>query len=87
MSYPMKEISTPFGASYREMTSEEYEKALESYRSSIERYLSSTGRLEREYGRYLKRWFSDESCDGVINYGMRYCLHTLPMAANTYMFE
>ena len=87
MSYPMKEINTPFGASYREMTPQEYEEALENYRSSIERYLSSTGRLEREYGRYLKRWFSNEPCDGILNYEMRYRFHTLPMAANTYMFE
>jgi hypothetical protein len=79
----MKE--TRFG--YREMTSQEYEKALNFYRSQIEVYLSSSGRLNREYGKYLERWFSDESCDGAANYEMRYRFHRLPMAANTYMFE
>ena len=87
MSYPLKEINTPFGCSYREMTPQEYEEALEHYRSSIEYYISSTGRLEREYGRYLKRWFSNEPCDCIESYEMRYRFHRLPMAANTYMFE
>lgn len=87
MSYPMKDIYTPFGCTYREMTPQEYEEALEFYRSSIERHLSSTGRLEREYGKYLERWFSDKPCDGIVSYEMRYRFHRLPMAANTYMFE
>lgn len=87
MSYPMREISTPFGTTYREMTPEEYEVALNFYRSSIAGCLSSTGRLRQEYGRYLERWFSDEPCDGMANYEMRYRFHRLPMSANTYMFE
>lgn len=87
MSYPMREISTPFGTTYREMTPEEYEVALNFYRSSIAGCLSSTGRLRREYGKYLERWFSDKPCDGMTNYEMRYRFHRLPMAANTYMFE
>ena len=87
MSYPMKEISTPRGCIYKEMTPQEYEKALGHYYSSIEYYISSAGRLEREYGEYLKRWFSDVPCDGMESYDMRYYLHRLPMAANTYMFE
>lgn len=87
MSYPMIEISTPFGCTYREMTPEEYERTLGHYHSLIEHYASSTGRLEREYGRYLKRWFSSEPCDGMESYEMRYRFHRLPMAANTYMFE
>jgi len=87
MSYPMKEISTPFGASYREMTPQEYERTLGHYHSLIEFYTSSSGRLQREYGEYLKRWFSDKPCDGMESYEMRYRSHILPMAANTYMFE
>lgn len=83
MSYPMKE--TRFG--YKEMTPQEYEEELNFYRSSIEDYLSRPGHLNQEYGRYLKRWFSDESCDGAANYETRYRFHRLPMAANTYMFE
>ena len=87
MSYPMIEINTPLGVCYREMMPHEYERALGHYHSLIEYYTSSTGRLEREYGEYLKRWFSDVPCDGMESYEMRYRFHTLPMAANTYMFE
>lgn len=87
MSYPMKEINTPFGTSYKEMTPQEYEKSLDFYRSQIEIYSSREGRLNHEYGNYLKRWFSDKPCDGMKSYEMRYRFHRLPMAANTYMFE
>lgn len=88
--YPMKEVSCCFGNSspyYREMTPEEYEKELRFYRLQAENYLVSSSRLGREYGEYLKRWFSDESCDGYANYEMRYHLHKLPQTANGYMFE
>lgn len=90
MGYPMKEVRVDFGNSfpvYREMTPEEYEKELNFYRLQAEAYSLSSGRLAREYGTYLKCWFSDERCDGYANYEMRYHLHKLPQTANGYMFE
>ena len=63
MSYPMKEVRVDFGNSspvYREMTPQEYEKSLNFYRMQMEAYSLSSARLSREYGSYLKRWFSDE---------------------------
>lgn len=90
MSYPMKEVRVDFGNSspvYREMTPQEYEKSLNFYRMQMEAYSLSSARLSREYGSYLKRWFSNERCDGLENYEMRYRLHKLPMAFNTYCYE
>ena len=90
MSYPMKEVRVDFGNSspvYREMTPQEYEKTLNFYRMQMEAYSLSSARLSREYGSYLKRWFSNEECDGLENYKMRYRLHQLPMSFNTYCYE
>jgi len=90
MSYPMKEVRVDFGNSspvYREMTPQEYEKSLNFYRMQMEAYSLSSARLSCEYGSYLKRWFSDGECDGLENYEMRYRLHKLPMAFNTYCYE
>ena len=90
MSYPMKEVRVDFGNSspvYREMTPQEYEKELNFYRMRAEDCSLSSLRLEREYGNYLKRWFSDARCDGFESYEVRYRLHKLPMSANVYMYE
>lgn len=90
MSYPMKEIECDFSNSpplYREMTPAEYEKELNFYRHLAEAYSLSSSRRLREYGDYLNRWFSNESCDGYANYEMRYRLHKLPQTANGFMFE
>lgn len=90
MSYPMKEVRCDFGNStpvYREMTPEEYEKELNFYRMQAEAYSISHIRLEREYGHYLQRWFSDSPCEGYENFEMRYRMHRLPQTANGYMFE
>lgn len=90
MSYPMKEVKCDFGNSsplYREMTPQEYEKSLNFYRLLIEAYSLSSVRLSREYGSYLKCWFSDQSCDGCENYEMRYRLHKLPMSFDDYCLQ
>lgn len=90
MSYPIKEVYDVFRNSspiYQEMTPEEYEEKLNFYRLQAETYSVSSGRLAREYGSYLKRWFGDGECDGYANYEMRYRLHKLPQTANGYMYE
>lgn len=64
MSYPKKEIATNWGTfMFVEMTPEEYEQKLISFKGLIKEFLYSTNRRDREYGEYLKRWFSEEICD------------------------
>lgn len=90
MSYPMKEVYDVFRNSsptYREMIPQEYEKELNFYRKQAETCILSSARRVYEYGQYLKCWFSEEPCDGMEGFTMRYRLHKLPMSANTYMFE
>lgn len=66
MSYPKKEIATDWGTfMFVEMTPEEYEQKLISFKGLIKEFLYSTNRRDREYGEYLKRWFSEEICDGA----------------------
>ena len=66
MSYPKKEIATDWGTfMFVEMTPEEYEQKLISFKGLIKEFLYSTNRRDREYGEYLKRWFSEENYDGV----------------------
>lgn len=81
LKYPSIEIDNNI---YREMTPEEYEYQLDWYRNIMENYCDSQYRREKEYGNYLKRWFSDETCDGLGNYELRYKYHTLPMSYNIY---
>lgn len=86
MSYPMKEICNPFtgAVNYREMTSEEYLHQLDWYREYIERDDGTSSRHVQEYVDYLKRWFSDQRCDGLDNYETRFRMHKLPMSYNIY---
>lgn len=88
MKYPMKEVSANYMSSsiYREMTPEEYEKELNFSRSHIDFYINSSGRRDREYGNYLKCWFSNKPCDGLPDYETRYRWHRLPMSPTVYMF-
>lgn len=85
MNYPMKEINDPFiGPIYREMTPAEYDEQLEHYREYIKNNEKHPSRRIQEYLSYLKRWFGDGSCDGLMNFQTRYNCHVLPMAYNIY---
>ncbi len=66
---------------------DEYEKKLQWYRKYIEDNKDSKARRVREYCNYLKRWFSDERCDGAPNYATRYLWRCTPMSYNTYFIE
>lgn len=86
MSYPKKQIVTDWGTfTFVEMTPEEYEQSLISFKGWIEEFLYSTNRRDREYGEYLKRWFSEEICDGA-PFSLKYKWHRLPMTFNQYTF-
>ena len=87
MSYPKKEIITDWGeVRFVEMTSEEYEKMLKAYIKKIDFFLNSKYRKEKEYGRYLERWFSEEICDGA-PFSLKYKWHRLPMTFNQYIWS
>lgn len=64
-------------------TPEEYSKDINNYKLLIERYISSKNRRDREYGDYLKKWFSEEICDGA-TYSDKIKWHKLPMSINVY---
>lgn len=84
MSYPKKEIVTDWGTfMFVEMTPEEYKQNLISFKGRIEEFLYSSNRRDREYGEYLKRWFSEEICDGA-PFSLKYKWHRLPMTFNQY---
>lgn len=86
MSYPKKEITTNWGTSiFVEMTSEDYEQCLKTSRDLAEKFANSTNRRDREYGEYLKRWFSEEICDGA-PFSLKYKWHRLPMTCIQYMW-
>lgn len=84
MSYPKKEVVSDYGViSFIEMTPEEYEQNLDSFRDKINKFSSSANRKDKEYGAYLRRWFSEEICDGA-PFSLKYKLHRLPMTFNQY---
>lgn len=86
MSYPKKEIVTDWGTfMFVEMTPEEYEQNLISFKGLIKEFLYSINRRDREYGEYLKRWFSEEICDGA-PFSLKCKLHRLPMTYIQYNF-
>ena len=66
MGYPKKEIINDWGiVVFVEMTPEEYEQNLDSFRDKIDKFSSSANCKDKEYGAYLRRWFSEEICDGA----------------------
>lgn len=86
MSYPKKEVVTDWGeVLIIEMTPEEYEETLKLYKEKIAFFLNSKYRNEQEYGQYLKRWFSEEECDGA-PFSLKYKWHRLPMDYFQYRF-
>lgn len=60
-----------------------YEEKLERYKARIPTYLNSKYRREREYGSYLKKWFSEEVCDGG-TYAEKVARKQSPMSYNIY---
>lgn len=67
-----------------------YETKLEWYRTHMKRLRENYDNLshfDKDYCRYLERWFSDERCDGAPNYETRVLWKTLPMSFITYCFE
>lgn len=87
MSYPKKEIVTDWGTlMFVEMTPEEYEQKLISFKGLIKEFLCSTNRRDREYGEYLKNWFSEAIVDGA-PFSLKYKLHRLPMTFNQYIWS
>lgn len=90
MSYPMKAVTSPFGGTdYVEMNHQEYEDRLAWFRDHLES-LQNEEDLSKSmegYVAYLRQWFSDGQCDGLLDYQMRYNLHTLPMSSNIYLFH
>lgn len=61
-----------------------YEAELQWYRDYIERESNSPYRRVREYVGYLRRWFSEENCDGA-PFSLKYKWKQLPMSYNVYM--
>lgn len=61
-----------------------YEAELQWYRDYLERESNSPYRRVREYVNYLRRWFSEENCDGA-PFSLKYRLKRLPMSYNVYM--
>lgn len=87
MNYPMKEVRSSFGGTtYEEMTPEEYEEELDFFRFLLERLSNNSTRREQEYASYLRRWFSDEKCDGWDSFEFRHQMHKLPMSFNVYFW-
>ena len=86
MSYPKKEIINDWGiVVFVEMTPEEYEQNLDSFRDKIDKFSSSANRKDKEYEAYLRRWFSEEICDGA-PFSLKYKWHRLPMDYFQYTF-
>lgn len=83
MNYPTKTVFNGWIEQEVEMTSAEYEKCVNNYRNKINKLLSSNSRVDNEYGCYLKKWFSEDVCDGF-PFSMKYKLHKLPMSMNVY---
>lgn len=86
MRYPLIEDSSGLYPTQREMTPEEYENELLIYKSLIYNYVNSPYRRDKEYGKYLQRWFSEEICDGA-TFKQKKLWHQLPMSFNQYTFE
>ncbi len=85
MKYPSVEVNDPLiGTFYREMSPEEYEEKIQWYKDYIKRNEKDMVRRTKEYVAYLRRWFGDDSCDGLPNFKARHNLHTLPMSFNVY---
>lgn len=61
-----------------------YDLKLQMYRDYIERESNSPYRREREYADYLRRWFSEENCDGA-PFSLKYEWRQLPMSYNEYI--
>ena len=61
----------------------DYEAKLQWYRDYIERESNSPYRREQEYVKYLRRWFSEEDCDGF-PFSFKYKRKYLPMSFNIY---
>lgn len=86
MSYPKREVVTDWGEVLLiEMTPEEYEEILKLYKEKTAFFLNSKYRNEQEYGQYLKRWFSEEECDGA-PFSLKYKWHKLPKDYFQYTF-
>ena len=83
--YPYREVTIDGIATFVEMTEEEYENSLINYKKKMGKYLSSEYRKEKEYGSYLKLWFSEEICDGA-PFSLKYKWKKLPMSFNQYFF-
>lgn len=60
-----------------------YDEKLNWYRSQIDKLLSSSLRRDREYGNYLRRWFSEEDCDGA-PFSLKYRWKREPMSFLVY---
>ncbi len=87
MSYPMREVRSPFGGvDYREMTPTEYEDMILWFRNYIVRHEGDDVRRDVEYNDYLKRWFGNGQCDGWPDFETRYKMHQLPMSFNVYFY-
>lgn len=87
MKYPMINKYDPFlGDIVREMTAQEYEEQLLWYRDYIKTNISSESRKVQDYVSYLESWFSNNECDGLLNFETRYTFHTLPMPFNIYIY-
>lgn len=85
MKYPIELRYDPFlGEVEREMTPQEYEDKIQWFRDFIKRNENDTSRRGQEYVSYLRRWFSDKRCDGVLDFKTRYAWRTLPMSMNVY---
>ena len=63
----------------------DYEVILEWYRTQMVKFLNSSNRRGKEYGEYLKCWFSEEICDGF-PYSRKVKFKQLPMSYNEYFF-
>lgn len=86
MGYPKKEVTTDWGKTiFVEMAPEEYEKALIEFKEKISFFEESDYRMDKEYGSYLRRWFSEENCDGA-PFSLKYKWHRLPMGFHQYTF-
>ncbi len=63
---------------------EDYELQLFRFRSLIEKYTKEdSSRREKEYGNYLKRWFSEVPTDGA-PFSIKYRWKQLPMSYLVY---
>ena len=86
MKYPMEECyDSLFGETfYREMSPATYDKKIQWFRDYIKSNENDKARRAQEYVSYLKRWFSDQPCDGLPSFKIRHTLHQLPMSYNMY---